>query len=282
MRRIGVIAKPAREALDLASKTAIELREGGYEVLVDEETGKSLGDGQSGLSREDLGKSADVLVTFGGDGTLLSIARHVPSSVPIIGVNMGTLGFLTEITVEEFPVVLDEVLSGSYTSEPRVTFEVTVRSTDQEQVFRVLNDAVISKGAPARILELWVEVSGHFVSSFRADGLIVSTPTGSTAYNLSAGGPIVYPTMGAILLTPICPHTLTNRPIVLPDTLDVLIGIAPGKENVILTLDGQQGVELEGDVRVVVRKSDESVCLVQSRHRNYFDVLRGKLKWGEG
>ena len=145
----------------------------------------------------------------------------------------------------------------------------------------MLNDATINKSALARIVDMKVTVSGMFVSTFRADGLIVSTPTGSTAYNLSAGGPIVYPTMGAMIITPICPHMLTNRPIVLPDNLEIDIGIATPGQEIFLTLDGQEGLPITERDRVRVRKSDQSVTLVQSPDKNYFDVLRNKLKWGE-
>jgi NAD+ kinase len=224
-----------------------------------------------------------LLITFGGDGTLLSLARHAPDHVPILGVNMGTLGFLTEIAVEDFPATIDRVLGGDYTSERRVTFDVTVRGPQHNgtRKYRVLNDATINKSALARIVEMEVKVSGALVSNFRADGLIVSTPTGSTAYNLSAGGPIVYPTMGAMLITPICPHMLTNRPIVLPDDVDVEIAIATQRQEIFLTLDGQEGLpDSEHDV-ICVRKSPATVLFVQSTGKDYFQVLRKKLKWGE-
>jgi NAD+ kinase len=198
---------------------------------------------------------------------------------------MGTLGFLTEIRVEEFPAVLDRVLEGHYYVEPRVTFSVSVSGPDRDasKRYRVLNDAAINKSAVARIIEMRVSVAGLFVSTFRGDGLIVCTPTGSTAYNLSAGGPIIYPTMGAVVITPICPHMLTNRPIVLPDELDIEISLAtPDAKDIYLTLDGQEGLEISERDRVCVRKSEERVLLVQSPDKNYFDVLRNKLKWGEG
>jgi len=234
------------------------------------------------VARTELGVKADLLITFGGDGTLLSVARHAPDSVPILGVNMGTLGFLTEVAVDEFPDMLERVLTGDYSAEPRVTFEVVVRGTKRDhRTYRVLNDATINKSALARIVEMEVKVSGTLVSNFRADGLIVSTPTGSTAYNLSAGGPIVYPSMGAILITPICPHMLTNRPIVLPDSFDVEISITTQRQEIFLTLDGQEGLPIGENDRVCVRKSPATVLLVQSPGKDYFQVLRKKLKWGE-
>jgi NAD+ kinase len=181
--------------------------------------------------------------------------------------------------------MLDRVLSGDYFVEPRVAFTVAVSGPkhDGNNRYRVLNDVAINKSAVARIIEMRVSVAGLFVSTFRGDGLIVCTPTGSTAYNLSAGGPIIYPTMGAVVITPICPHMLTNRPIVLPDELDIEISLAtPDASDVYATLDGQEGFAISEDDRVCIRRSEERVLLVQSPDKNYFDVLRNKLKWGEG
>ena len=285
MRKVGITAKTSSAAaLEYATSVARDLRARGLEVAFDEATAVLIGDHYPGVPRSSLGEGADLLVTFGGDGTLLSVARHAPDHVPILGVNMGTLGFLTEIRIEEFPTLLDRVLDGDYHVEPRVTFDVTVRGPEREErSFRVLNDVAINKSALARIIEMRVYVAGLFVSTFRGDGLIVSTPTGSTAYNLSAGGPIIYPTMGAIAITPICPHMLANRPIVLPDELDIEIAIAPRNDDqeIYLTLDGQEGFPVGENDRVHVRKSEARVLLIQSPDKNYFDVLRSKLKWGE-
>jgi len=283
VKTVGIAAKVTSEpAIEYASRVAADLRKRGYDICLDFGTADKLNDRGPCVSKADLGKRADLLITFGGDGTLLSVARYAPKGVPVIGVNMGTLGFLTEVRVEEFPSVLEAVLSGKFEAEDRVTFEVIVEGHQREKrTYRVLNDATINKSALARIVEMRVTVSGHFVSTFRADGLIVSTPTGSTAYNLSAGGPIAYPTMGAVVITPICPHMLTNRPIVIPDTLDIEIGIVTQNQEIFLTLDGQEGLPIGERDRVCVRKSDQPVLLVQSPNKNYFDVLRNKLKWGE-
>jgi NAD+ kinase len=275
MHTIGIAAKNTAEAHAYADRVAADLRARGFAVLSDREV----------PSKQELARSSDLLITFGGDGTLLSVARHAPDHVPVVGVNMGTLGFLTEIRVEEFPAVLERVLEGHYYVEPRVTFSVSVSGPDRDSSkrYRVLNDVAINKSAVARIIEMRVSVAGLFVSTFRGDGLIVATPTGSTAYNLSAGGPIIYPTMGAVVITPICPHMLTNRPLVLPDELDIEISlITTDARDIFLTLDGQEGFELSERDRVCVRKSEERVLLVQSPDKNYFDVLRNKLKWGEG
>jgi len=283
VKTVGIAAKiTSEEAIAYAKRVADDLRNRGYEICLDFGTADKLGDRGPCVAKSDLGKRADLLITFGGDGTLLSVARSAPTGVPVLGVNMGTLGFLTEVAVEEFPSVLEKVLSGDFPAEERVTFDVVVEGPNRDKrTYRVLNDATINKSALARIVEMRVTVSGQFVSTFRADGLVVSTPTGSTAYNLSAGGPIVYPTMGAIVLTPICPHMLTNRPIVLPDTLDIEIGIVTQNQEIFLTLDGQEGLPVTEHDRVCVRKSKQTVLLVQSPNKNYFDVLRNKLKWGE-
>ena len=284
MRSIGICAKvTSGEALRYASSIANELTARGYSVCFDEATSAALDlHGLAAPNKCDLAGGNDLLITFGGDGTLLSVARHAPSDVPIIGVNMGTLGFLTEIRVEDFPQVLERVLSGDFHAEHRVTFDVEVSERDGHAVrYRVLNDAVINKSALARIIEMRVEVANRFVSTFRADGLIVATPTGSTAYNLSAGGPIIYPTMGAVVITPICPHMLTNRPIVLPDDLSISIQIVTPHQEVFLTLDGQEGFPITEHQVVTIRKSSQHVLLVHSPDKDYFDVLRRKLKWGE-
>jgi len=283
MRTVGISAKiTSPEALEYAAGVAKELRGRGYAVCLDYATADKLDDRGPCVAKGDLGKHSDLLITFGGDGTLLSVARHAPKDVPILGVNMGTLGFLTEVALEEFPSILDNVLEGKYTAESRVTFDVTVEGPGRDhRTYRVLNDATINKSALARIVEMKVMVAGLFLSTFRADGLIVSTPTGSTAYNLSAGGPIVYPTMNAVVITPICPHMLSNRPIVIPDDLDIEIGVLARNQEIFLTLDGQEGLPVAERDRICVKKSAEAVLLIQSPNKNYFDVLRRKLKWGE-
>jgi NAD+ kinase len=285
MRTIGIAAKNTPRAFEFAKRVAADLRTRGFIVLFDDDTARDIRDDQPSAPKSELGRRSNLLITFGGDGTLLSVARHAPDHVPIIGVNMGTLGFLTEIRVEEFPEVLERVLEGQYHVEPRVTFTVSVSGAgrDANRLYRVLNDVSINKSAVARIIEMRVSVAGLFVSTFRGDGMIIATPTGSTAYNLSAGGPIIYPTMGAVVITPICPHMLTNRPIVLPDELDIEVALtAPDSKDIFLSLDGQEGFEIREGDRISVRKSEERVLLIQSPDKNYFDVLRNKLKWGEG
>ncbi len=238
----------------------------------------------NGLSDEQIRDQAQLVVVLGGDGTLISVARLFSGrEVPILGVNLGSLGFLTEITVEELYPVLERCLQGNLRLSERMMLEVVVTRGETELTrCHVLNDAVINKGALARIIELETTVDRYNLTTFKADGLIVSTPTGSTGYSMSAGGPIVHPVMCCIVITPICPHTLTNRPLVLPDQSVVRIEVKSSfDEMVYLTLDGQVGVELQEGDTVEVRRALKTTALVTSRDKDYFSILRTKLKWGE-
>lgn len=231
---------------------------------------------------EKFKSEADLIVVLGGDGTMISTARLTGSrEVLVLGINYGSLGYLTEFRIEEMFEALEEILAGHYEIDRRVMLEV--KHQRGEEVIgkgRVLNDVVINKAALARIIEIEVSLNQLFVNSFRADGLIISTPTGSTAYNLSAGGPIVYPSMEAVVLTPICPFTLTNRPIVIPDAAEINLTLKNESDGVALTLDGQIGYSMKTGDCVSIRKSPTTFNLVQPPNRNYFDVLRNKLKWG--
>jgi NAD+ kinase len=223
-----------------------------------------------------------MIIVLGGDGTLLSVARLVRDyEVPILGVNLGGLGFLTEITLEELYRVVERVVQGDFTTDERVVLNASViRRGERMAEFIVLNDAVINKGALARIIDLETTINGEYLTTFKSDGLILSTPTGSTAYNLSAGGPIVYPSLHCIIITPICPHTLTNRPIVIPDDVEIRATLKTKQQEVILTLDGQLGFTLEFEDVVEVKKAEGHILLIKSPYRHYFEVLREKLKWG--
>ena len=226
--------------------------------------------------------AVDLVVVLGGDGTMISTTRLVGNHDPLVlGINYGSLGYLTEFRIEEMFPALEAVLAGQYQVDSREMLDAEHwRGTEKLASGRVLNDVVINKAALARIIEIEVHLNSQFVNSFRSDGLIVATPTGSTAYNLSAGGPIVYPSMNAIVVTPICPFTLTNRPIVVPDRAEIELKLLNENEGVVLTLDGQMGYAMKDADRVVIRKSATSFNLVQPANRNYFDVLRNKLKWG--
>jgi len=236
------------------------------------------------FSDEDIREQAELVVVLGGDGTLISVARLFSGKdVPIVGVNLGSLGFLTEVTVEELYPLLDRCLRGEPRVSERMMLEVTVCREDQEiEKCHVLNDMVINKGALARIVDLETKVNRHFLTTYKADGLIISTPTGSTGYSMSAGGPIIHPLMSCIVITPICPHTLTNRPIVVTDESIISITIASSfDEKVYLTLDGQVGFKLMQGDTIEVRKALKTTSLVMSKERDYFEILRTKLKWGE-
>jgi NAD+ kinase len=235
------------------------------------------------IEKEEYAHYVQLVIVLGGDGTLLSVAHLVWNrGIPILGVNFGGLGFLTEISLEEMVPVLERVVQGDFKTNPRDVLGASViRGEKKLADFTVLNDVVINKGVLARIIDLEITFDGEFLTTFRSDGLIISTPTGSTAYNLSAGGPIVYPSLHNLIITPICSHTLTNRPIVIPNDVKVRAILKSRQEEVTLTLDGQQGFPLEyGDV-VEVQKTEGQIALIQSPYRNYFKLLREKLKWGE-
>jgi NAD+ kinase len=226
--------------------------------------------------------SADLIVVLGGDGTMISTSRLIgDTDVLVLGINYGGLGYLTDFRIEEMFPALEAIIAGQYSIDRRMMLDAEHWSGSEKlSAGRVLNDVVINKSALARIIDIEVKLNGLFVNTFRADGLIVSTPTGSTAYNLSAGGPIVFPSMKAVLLTPICPFTLTNRPLVIPDSDTIELSLMNDQEGVVLSLDGQTGYPMKAADRVVIRKSTTTFNLVQPANRNYFDVLRDKLKWG--
>lgn len=227
-------------------------------------------------------EDGELIVVVGGDGTMISAARMAgDAEVLVMGVNFGGLGYLTDFRIEEMHAGIEAVFAGAFEVDNRVMLRAELWRDDEKLADgRVLNDVVINKAAVARIIEIEVSLNGLFVNSFRADGLIVSTPTGSTAYNLSAGGPIIYPSMNAVVLTPICPFTLTNRPIVIPDRAEIELTLDNENEGVVLTFDGQNGYAMHSGDRVKIRKSGTTLKLVQPPNRNYFDVLRNKLKWG--
>ncbi|MGD0950163.1 MAG: NAD(+)/NADH kinase [Candidatus Binatia bacterium] len=283
MHTIGVVAKPQRaQALALARELVDWLRRQGIAALVEADNAAQIGCG-SARSKEEIVAAAEMIVVLGGDGTLLSVARLMRDHpVPILGVNLGHFGFLTAFSSDELLPMIERVLAGDFQVEQRMTLDVSLRRQGEAlQQPQVLNEAVITQGALARIIDVETAVDGQLVGIYRADGLIVATPTGSTAYSLSAGGPIVHPSVGVMVLSPICPHMLTHRPMVLPESALVTVMVRTPHEHVALTLDGQEGMPLrEGDV-VEIRKGKSSVPLVRATNRNYFDVLRSKLRWGE-
>ena len=282
MRSVGVVVKRGREqAIVLARQLVTWLEAHALIALVESENAGQIG-GIAATKADMIGR-ADLIVVLGGDGTLLSVARLMEDrAVPILGVNLGGLGFLTAVTTEELLPMMERIVAGEFDVDRRMTLAVTLRRGDTVLAERqVLNEAVITKGAQARIIDLETSVDGDPVCVYKADGLIVATPTGSTAYSLSAGGPIVHPAVGVITLSPICPHTLTNRPMVLPDTAVVRVTARSPDEDVVHTVDGQEGLRLLSGATVEIQKGRNIVPLVHSGTRGYFAVLRSKLRWGE-
>ena len=285
IKTVGVVVKPNHaEAWQTACELSDWLEKRGVALIGKPyaETGKPDGALCDIETIENDKFDADLIIVLGGDGTMISTSRVIADrEVLVLGINYGSLGYLTEFRIEEMFPALEAILGGEYEIDSRVMLHADHwRGEKLLATGRVLNDVVINKAALARIIEIDVNLNGLFVNSFRADGLIVSTPTGSTAYNLSAGGPIIYPSMNAVVLTPICPFTLTNRPIVVPDTAEIELRLINENEGVVLTLDGQIGYTMSANDRVLIRKSRTTFNLVKPPNRNYFDVLRNKLKWG--
>lgn len=283
MQSFGVVVKRDRvQAVELGRELVGWLEERHLIALVEAGSAPLLGC-STGITKAEMIGRADMIVVLGGDGTLLSVARLMRERpVPILGVNLGGLGFLTAVTTDELTGMMERILGGEYAVDHRMTLDVTLRRAGAVIAERqVLNEAVVTKGTLARVIDLKTVVNGQQLCIYKADGLIVATPTGSTAYSMSAGGPIVHPSVGVMVLSPICPHTLTNRPMVLPDSAVVEISVQSPDENVVLTLDGQEGLEMHSQDRVEVRKGKSPVPLVRSITRSYFDVLRSKLRWGE-
>lgn len=281
--RIGIIGKTNTDkAFEIAKDLSEWFNARGVEVIFEQEIGKKIRRRKS-VPAAEIPELVDIILVFGGDGTFLRVARLAcEHGTPILGINLGGLGFLTEITVEEIYPMMERILSGDYEIEDRQMLRTTVRrGKTGAKHYEVLNDVVINKEAVARIIDLEIYIEGSHVTTYKADGIILSTPTGSTAYSLSAGGPIVHPALPVTIITPICPHTLTNRPLVVSNEMKVEIKITTQEPDTYLTLDGQIGIRLKtGDV-IEVRKSDTVVKLIKSPFRDYFTILKTKLMWGE-
>lgn len=284
MTRVGIVAKPAAaRAQGVILQLLPWLSSRGHSVVLEKETADLVPSAVTDAAgRPELPGQVDLLIVLGGDGTLLSMARAVGDlGVPLLGVNLGGLGFLTATTLDEMFPALEAYFAGRMAIEERMLLAARIVRNDQPLgEYAALNDIVITKSAMSRIIDLSVSVDGRYATAYRADGLIISTPTGSTAYSLSAGGPILFPTMDAVVLTPICSHTLTNRPIVVPGTDRIEVTLLADQE-VMATMDGQVGVGLrEGDT-VEIRKAAARIRLVRFPQKDFFSVLRTKLKWGE-
>jgi len=282
MKKIHIVCKRKKDDAIKLAGNIINLYGKDMEIYLDEESARFL-NFENKVELEHVGEGADLIIVLGGDGTMLAVARYLKGQdVPILGVNLGGLGFLTEISVEEMPIMLEKVVSGQYKTSTRIMLDVSViRAGGKVFEFSVLNDAVITKDALARIIDIEVYVNSVYLTTYKADGLIFSTPTGSTGYSLSAGGPILYPSLKNIIVTPICPHMLTNRPIIIPEDVSMMAVLKSMNERVVMTIDGQIGFPLEYRDEVVVKKSPHTVRLIKSSFRGYFEILREKLKWGE-
>jgi|SoiMethySBSTD1v2_1073268.scaffolds.fasta_scaffold02034_29 NAD+ kinase len=288
--RVGIVAKRGlRAASEHLDQLASWLRARNIDAVFETETAALAGSGAGARahSRDEIPRHVDLIVVMGGDGTLLSMATRIAQTgrdTPILGVNFGSLGFLTEIRIDELYPALQSVIDGTATIDQRAMLAADAhRSRERFDSRIVLNDVVFTKAALSRIIELSVSVSTGLVTKVKADGLIVASATGSTAYNLAAGGPIVHPRVDAIAITPIAPHTLTNRPIVIPgsETIEVRPNIEAAGDEIYVTYDGQAGYPLQKGDMVSIRKSERCLRLVKAPARSYFEVLREKLKWGE-
>lgn len=280
----AIISRPARPEVAITLPRLLEwFKDHGYNVIVDPETA-NYAKGLDEVPREEMSSRAlDLVVVLGGDGTLLSAARATaPVDVPLLGVNLGSLGFLTDVPLGSLFRMLDRVAKGKAAVEQRSLMQVDLLRGDEVRgSYLVFNDAVVNKTALARLNNYDLFVDGAFVSSYRADGMIVATPTGSTAYSLSAGGPVMMPTVSALVITPVAPHSLTHRPLVVPDSAIVELLLKSDEEVAYLSLDGRPGLDLRDGDRVRCRRSEHSVSLIRTEH-DFFHVLRNKMKWGEG
>jgi NAD+ kinase len=283
-KSIGVFSRPRPSALaEIVPQLLAWLKQRGVTVVYDAETANVLNRGELGRTRQEVVQQAELLLVLGGDGTIIAASREAaPRGIPILPINLGGLGFLTSFTIDELYPALENVLAGNAAINERVLlFVQRIHNGEKLAPQRVLNEAVMHKGTLARMIDLELHIDGSFVCRYRSDGLIVATPTGSTAYSLSAGGPIVHPAVESILITPICPHTLSDRPVVIPDTSCIELRFSDHSDSVFLTLDGQIGVPLQAGDRVSITRAKERLKLIYPPNKTYFEILRNKLKWGE-
>lgn len=283
-KSIGILTKPKFPEVKATLQAVVSwLRDRNIVVLLDTTSATLLGE-EGGIQKTQLAGKADVLLVLGGDGTMLNAARLAGErGIPILGVNMGGLGFLTEVRLENLYPSLDRVFANDFVLDERLMLTTHVHRHG-ETVARgvVLNDVVISKGTLARMIELRIAIQGQFVTNLRGDGLIVSTPTGSTAYSLSAGGPIISPAVQSLMLTPICPHTLTHRPLIVPGNVEIDVTLTSKDDGAMATLDGQVGIAMTQGDSAVIQASDYRTRLIRFPESHYYNVLREKLKWGDG
>jgi NAD+ kinase len=282
IEKVGIVANIAKEkSPEHTAALRAWLLKRGLDVYLEEGIAAKIGC-PPGVERTKLWTLVDLIVVFGGDGTLLRTARLVRErDVPIVGVNLGVFGYLTEVNLDEMYSALEVILTGNFQVEKRMMLDVEIQGGDEP--FRegtVLNDVVINRGNLSRIAELETEVDGRYLTTFKADGLIISTPTGSTAYSMAAGGPIVFPELNSILINPICPHTLTNRPLILPESAVIRVSLTTLEKGATVTLDGQLSFTVKYGDSITIRKSRYITTLVSSPNRGYLEILRTKLGWG--
>jgi NAD+ kinase len=280
---VGVISKPDTARGGEVAPALLEwLAARGLKVRYDRVTAEYAGR-TDGLTLEELAENADMLIVLGGDGTLLMAAKAIGArQIPLLAVNLGSLGFLTALTIDELYPELERALRGEHRLGHRRMIECELRRGGETVArYLALNDVVIAKSALARMIEIDAWAGDHYVCSYRGDGVILATPTGSTAYSLSAGGPIIFPTVAAFALTPICPHTLTNRPVIVPDTEMIAFQLRAPDGSAFINVDGQQGLELRNGDRILSRASSHTLRLIRPPRLLYFDVLRQKLHWGQ-
>jgi NAD+ kinase len=281
-KKIGIVSKPGRSDLPQLLRELVEWLDGhGVEWTGDLVTEDYLGR-KGGFDRVQIDRDFDFIVVLGGDGTLLSAARGIGTKeTPLLAVNLGGLGFLMSTGPEQLFEALTAAIAGDYRIQPRTVLAgKVIRDGKTIAEYNALNDFVVNKAAIARLLQLEVYVDGEFMCSYRADGLVLATPTGSTAYSLAAGGPVIAPTVEGFCLTPICPHTLSNRPVVVPESSKFEIVFVGGDDSTFLTVDGQVGLNLKPDDRILAEKSDHAVRIIETEKVHFFDVLRNKMSWG--
>ncbi|MDA8364698.1 MAG: NAD(+) kinase [Gammaproteobacteria bacterium] len=286
IKTVGLFSKSGdRSVKEVLERIYDFLRARGLDIVLEETTAGLLASAATRTAAPDqIARAVDLAIIIGGDGTMLNVARRLaPQAVPLIGVNLGRRGFLTDIPKDSVLDSLASVLDGDFRSEQRIMLNVELRREDRVvHTANALNDVVVNKGQLARLIEFEVHVDGEFVSSTRGDGIIVATPTGSTAYALSAGGPILHPTLPALVLVPICPHTLSHRPVAINSSSRVeIVMINSSNQSAFLTFDGQMGHALQDHDRICVRRSDHPVTLIHPSDHSHYDVLRTKLRWGE-
>jgi len=281
IKKIGIIANISKEKSPACTASLRDwMVARGLEVYLEEGIAAKIG-APRGIDRKKIGSLVDLLVVFGGDGTMLRTARLVRDrDVPIVGINLGGFGYLTEVNLSEMFSAMEVILTGDFQIERRMMLDAEINGGEESlREGTVLNDVVINRGNLSRIVELETTVDGRYLTTFKADGLIISTPTGSTAYSLAAGGPIVFPELNSIVINPICPHTLTNRPILLPENAVIKVTLWTPEQGATLTLDGQVSYTVKAGDSITIRKSRHVTTLVSSPHRSYLEILRTKLGW---